>query len=183
MRGRPLEQVRVLDLGGADSDPVSRLFGDLGADVLKIEPPAGSPARHTLPAVADASIPFTVHNANKRGAVLDPARGADRDRLLELAGGADVVVDGGNPAGASAFGTSCAALAERFGHLVALSVTDFGMSGPHAAWQATDPVLYAMSSALSRTGPTSGTPVLPPRTTQDVARRSARCHDHPSIPR
>lgn len=162
MRGRPLEQVRVLDLGGADSDPVSRLFGDLGADVLKIEPPAGSSARHTPPTVADASIPFTLHNANKRGAVLDPDRGADRDRLLELAGGADIVVDGGNPAGASAFGTSCAALAERFGHLVALSVTDFGTSGPHAAWQATDPVLYAMSSALSRTGPTSGRPVLPP---------------------
>jgi crotonobetainyl-CoA:carnitine CoA-transferase CaiB-like acyl-CoA transferase len=82
--------------------------------------------------------------------------------LFELAGAADIVVDGGHPAGAAAFGTSCAALAERFGHLVALSVTDFGRSGPYANWQATDPVLYAMSSALSRTGPTSGTPVLPP---------------------
>jgi crotonobetainyl-CoA:carnitine CoA-transferase CaiB-like acyl-CoA transferase len=152
----------VLDLGGAESDLVSRLFADLGADVLKIEPPAGSPARHTLPRVATASIPFTLHNAGKRGAVLDPGRKADRDRLLELAGAADIVVDGGNPAGASAFGTSCATLAELFGHLVALSVTDFGTNGPHAAWQATDPVLYAMSSALSRTGPTSGTPVLPP---------------------
>jgi crotonobetainyl-CoA:carnitine CoA-transferase CaiB-like acyl-CoA transferase len=155
-----LEQCRVLDLGGAESDAVSRLFADLGADVLKIEPPAGSPARGRLPAVAGTSIPFALHNANKRAAVLDPDRAADRDRLIELAGSADIVVDGGNRA--AAFGTSCAALAERFGHLVALSVSDFGTAGPYASWQATDPVLYAMSSALSRTGPTSGTPVLPP---------------------
>ena len=157
-----LEALRVLDLGGAESDAVSRLFADLGADVLKIEPPDGSPARHALPSVAGASIPFALHNANKRSAVLDPDSAADRDRLIELAGAADIVVDGGNPAGAAAFGTSCAALAEQFGHLVALSVTDFGTTGPYASWRATDPVLYAMSTALSRTGPTAGTPVLPP---------------------
>ena len=157
-----LEALRVLDLGGAESDAVSRLFADLGADVLKIEPPAGSPARRALPSVAGASIPFALHNANKRSAVLDPDSAADRDRLIELAGAADIVVDGGNPPGAAAFGTSCAALAEQFGHLVALSVTDFGTTGPYASWRATDPVLYAMSTALSRTGPTAGTPVLPP---------------------
>jgi crotonobetainyl-CoA:carnitine CoA-transferase CaiB-like acyl-CoA transferase len=160
--GGLLGALRVLDLGGAESDAVSRLFADLGSDVLKIEPPAGSPARGGLPAVAGASIPFALHNANKRSAVLDPDRAEDRDRLIELAGAADIVVDGGNPAGAAAFGTSCAALAEQFGHLIALSVTDFGTTGPYASWRATDPVLYAMSTALSRTGPTSGTPVLPP---------------------
>ena len=160
MSGGLLDSLRVLDLGGAESDLVSRLFADLGADVLKIEPPAGSPARHALPNVAGASIPFALHNANKRSAVLDPDSSADRDRLIELARSADIVVDGGNRA--AAFGASCAALAERFGHLVALSVTDFGTAGPYASWHATDPVLYAMSTALSRTGPTSGTPVLPP---------------------
>jgi crotonobetainyl-CoA:carnitine CoA-transferase CaiB-like acyl-CoA transferase len=152
----------VLDLGGAESDGVGRLFADLGADVLKVEPPGGSPARRGLPSVAGTSIPFALHNANKRGAVLDPGSPADRGRLLELAGTADIVVDGGNPGGLAAFGTSCPALAERFGHLVTLSVTDFGATGPYASRQATDPVLYAMSTALSRTGPTSGTPVLPP---------------------
>ena len=152
----------MLDLGGAESDAVSRLFADLGADVLKIEPPNGSPARHALPSVAGTSIPFALHNGNKRSAVLDPDSAADRDRLIELAGAADIVVDDGSPAGAAAFGTSCAALAEQFEHLVALSVTDFGATGPYASWRATDPVLYALSTALSRTGPTSGTPVLPP---------------------
>jgi crotonobetainyl-CoA:carnitine CoA-transferase CaiB-like acyl-CoA transferase len=149
----------VLDVGGAESHAVGRLLADLGADVLIIEPPGGSPARHALPSVAGASIAFALQNANKRSAVLDPDRAADRDRLIELAGTADIVVDDG---GLAVFGTSCAALAERFGHLVALSVTDFGTTGPYTSWQATDPVLYAMSTALSRTGPTSGTPVLPP---------------------
>ena len=111
--------------------------------------------------MAGASIPFALHNANKRSAVLDPSDAADRDRLIDLCRTADIVVDA-NPGGLAAFGTSCAALAERFGHLVALSVTDFGTTGPYASWRATDPVLYAMSTALSRTGPTSGTPVLPP---------------------
>lgn len=157
-----LAALRVLDLGGAESDAVSRLFADLGADVLKIEPRIGSLARHELPSIAGASIPFALHNANKRSAVLDPDSAGDRVRLIELAGAADIVVDGGHPAGAVAFGTSCAALAEQFGQLVALSVTDFGATGPYASWRATDPVLYAMSTALSRTGPTSGTPVLPP---------------------
>jgi crotonobetainyl-CoA:carnitine CoA-transferase CaiB-like acyl-CoA transferase len=154
-----LEAVRVLDTGGADSDAVSRLFADLGADVLKIEPPQGSPARHALPSVAGVSIPFALHNANKRSAVLDPDVATDRDRLIVLVSTADIVVDDGTLA---AYGTSCAALAEQFAHLVALSVTDFGTAGPHTSWRATDAVLYAMSTALSRSGPTSGTPVLPP---------------------
>ncbi len=157
-----LASVRVLDLGGASSDGVGRLFADLGADVLKIELPGGSEARHALPGVAGASIAFAVHNANKRSAVLDPDSAEDRQRLVELAGAADIVVDSGNPGTAAAFGTSCAALADQFGHLVALSVTDFGTAGPYRSRRATDAVLYAMSTALSRTGPTTGRPVLPP---------------------
>ncbi|KUH93293.1 CoA transferase [Mycobacterium sp. IS-3022] len=157
-----LASVRVLDLGGGQSDAVCRLFADLGADVLKIEPPEGSAARHALPTVAGTSVRFAVENANKRCAVLDPAEPGDHRRLLDLASTADIVVDSGNSGGAARFGTSCAELARRFDHLVALSITDFGTSGPYATWRATDPVLYALSTALSRTGPTSGTPVLPP---------------------
>jgi crotonobetainyl-CoA:carnitine CoA-transferase CaiB-like acyl-CoA transferase len=157
-----LAGLRVLDLCGADGDAVTRLYADLGADVLKVEPPGGSPARAESPSVAGASISFALHNANKRSAVLDAADTADRERLIELAGTADIVVDSGNPGRAAAFHTSCAGLSEQFSHLVTLSVTDFGTSGPYASWKATDPVLYAMSTALSRTGPASAKPVLPP---------------------
>lgn len=157
-----LDGVRVLDLGGAGSDGVGRILADLGADVLKIEPPGGSPDRRARPSLAGVSLSFAVHNANKRCAVLDPADPGHRRALIELAASADIAVDNGTPGVGAAFGTSCAELARRFGHLVALSVTDFGTTGPYASWRATDPVLYALSTALSRSGPTAGRPVPPP---------------------
>lgn len=157
-----LESVRVLDLAGGEADAVTRLFADLGADVLKVEPPGGSPARAARPVLAGVSIPFGLNNANKRSTILDPAETTDRRRLQELAAAADIVVDSGLPGQATAYGTSCAALADRYRQLVAVSITDFGAAGPRATWQATDPVFYALSGALSRSGPTAGTPVLPP---------------------
>jgi crotonobetainyl-CoA:carnitine CoA-transferase CaiB-like acyl-CoA transferase len=157
-----LASLRVLDVGGATSDGVGRLLADLGADVLKIEPAGGSAARHALPSVDGVSVPFSLDNANKRCAVLDGADAADRARFIELAAGADVVVDSGRPGGAEGFGTSCADLTERFDHLITLLMTDFGSTGPYSSWLATDAVFYAMSTALSRSGPTLGRPVLPP---------------------
>jgi crotonobetainyl-CoA:carnitine CoA-transferase CaiB-like acyl-CoA transferase len=157
-----LASLRVLDLAGADSDAVTRLLGDLGADVLKVEPPGGSPSRTRPPLLRGASLRFALHNANKRSTVLDPSDRDDRARLIELAAGADIVVDSGTPGQATAYGTSCPELADRFQHLVALSITDFGTTGPRSSWLATDPVFYALSGALSRSGPTTGTPVLPP---------------------
>lgn len=154
-----MASVRVLDMGGTASDGTGRLLADLGADVLKVEPPGGGADRTARPTVAGVGVDFALNNANKRTTVLDPADGRDRDRFTELIGGADILIDGG---GVAAFGTSAAELAERSPHLVALEVTDFGTSGPHATWQATDSVLYAMSTALSRSGPPSGRPVLPP---------------------
>jgi crotonobetainyl-CoA:carnitine CoA-transferase CaiB-like acyl-CoA transferase len=158
----PLSGVRVLDLAAGDADGVGRLFADLGADVLKIEPPAGGSARKARPAVAGISVDFALHNANKRSAVLDPGEAADRRTFIDLVSGADIVVDSGTGGRAAAFGASCAQLARWYPHLVALSVSDFGATGPYASWRATDPVLYAMSTALSRSGPPTGMPVLPP---------------------
>lgn len=157
-----LAGLRVLDLCDGDADAITRLLADLGADVLKVEAPGGNTARRQLPTVNGVSIPFALHNANKRALVLDPSADADRQTLLELAGAADVVVDSGIPGRAAAYGTSCEQLADRFGHLVTMDVTDFGSTGPFASWHATDPVLYAMCTALSRSGPPVGTPVLPP---------------------
>ena len=157
-----LAAVRVLDLSGGVTDTVTRLLADLGADVLKVEPPGGSPGRDDLPTLAGASIPFAVHNANKRSAVLNPHDENDRRRFFDLVEGTDIVVDSGVGGQAAAFGTSCAELADRYQHLVALSITDFGATGPRSSWSATDPVLFAMSGSLSRSGPATGTPVLPP---------------------
>ena len=154
-----LARLRVLDLCDSTADDVTRLLADLGADVLKVESPGGDPARRQLPSVGGVSIPFALHNANKRAVVLDPADGTDRNRLIQLVAEADIVVDTGR---LDSYGTSCADLADRFNDLVTMLVTDFGSTGPYAAWRATDPVLYAMCTALSRSGPAVGTPVLPP---------------------
>ncbi len=154
-----LASVRVLDLADGAADMVGRLFADLGADVLKVEPPGGSPSRDRLPTLSGISVPFALHNANKRSTELDPAEAGARDRFLELASLADIVIDSGR---AAAFGLDCVELADRHQHLVVLSVTDFGATGPRSSWQATDPVLYALAGSLSRSGPTTGTPVLPP---------------------
>ena len=157
-----LSELRVLDMCDGDADAVTRLLADLGADVLKVETPGGNAARSQRPRVAGASIPFALNNANKRGCVLDPADSGDRGRFLDLAAAADIVVDSGNPGRAASFGISCAELSQRHPHLVAMTVSDFGVDGPRASWSATDPVLYALSTALSRSGPTTGRPVLPP---------------------
>jgi crotonobetainyl-CoA:carnitine CoA-transferase CaiB-like acyl-CoA transferase len=160
--GGLLGSLRVLDLSGDDAAAVTRLLADLGADVLKVEPPGGSPSRTRPPTLRGTSLGFALHNANKRSTVLDPSQPNDRTRLVELAGSADIVVDSGDPGQAAAYGTSCADLADRYPQLVALSVTDFGATGPRSSWRATDPVLYALSGSLSRSGPTTGIPVLPP---------------------
>ncbi len=157
-----LASLRVLDLCDDDGDAVTRILADLGADVLKVEPPGGSPSRRSRPTLRGTGVRFALHNANKRSAVLDPTDPDDRERLIELAGSADIVVDSGFPGRAAAYGTSCEQLADRFPQLVGLSVTDFGRTGPRAAWRATDPVLYALSGALARSGPTTGKPVSPP---------------------
>jgi crotonobetainyl-CoA:carnitine CoA-transferase CaiB-like acyl-CoA transferase len=157
-----LASLRVLDLCDDDGDAITRLLADLGADVLKVEPPGGSPSRTSRPTLNGTGVRFALHNANKRSTVLDPSDPADHQRLVELAGSADIVVDSGNPGQAAAYGTSCEELADRFPHLVTMSVTDFGRTGPLASWRATDPVLYALSGALARSGPTTGTPVSPP---------------------
>src|SRR5271156_5792303 len=109
-----LASLRVLDLSGGDGDAGTRLLADLGADVLKVEPPGGSPSRTRAPTLHGASLRFALHNANKRSTVLDPSDPDDRGRFAELAASSDIVVDSGYPGQAAAYGTSCADLADRY---------------------------------------------------------------------
>ena len=108
------------------------------------------------------SLPFALRNANKRSVVLDCHDDGDRSRFFDLVAGADIVIDSGIPGQSAEFGASCAGLADRYDQLVAMSITDFGTAGPRASWTASDPVLFALSSVLSRSGPPGGAPVLPP---------------------
>lgn len=158
----PLTGVRVLDVSAGESARVGRLCADLGADVVKVDTPALLESRDRAPLVEGVAVGPLLHDANKRTVTLDPAEPADRQRFAVLAESADIVIDSGNPGESAAFGITAAQLADRHGHLVVLAITDFGSDGPMASWRASDPVLYALSSVLSRSGPPGAAPVLPP---------------------
>lgn len=145
MADRLLDAVRVLDLSNGVADAVTRLFADLGADVLKVEPPGGCLGRDALPTLRGASIPFAVHNANKRSTVLDPFDDEDCARFLDLAADADIVVDTGVDERGAMFGTSAEELAARYPHLVVLSITD--SAPPARARRGAPPIRCCMRCA------------------------------------
>ena len=94
----PLEDLRVLDLTDFRGDLCGRLLGDLGADVLRIEPPGGAGSRTLPPFGPDGtSLHFAYRNTNKRSAVLDITTPAGRAELLDLVSQADVLVESFRP--------------------------------------------------------------------------------------
>ncbi|MEZ0355269.1 CoA transferase [Mycobacterium sp. SA01] len=166
----PLAGLRIVDTTTGEVAQVTRLLADLGADVVKVEPPGGCEERRRPPLIDGQSVAFALHNANKRSVILDASDDGDREIFLALVGAADIIVDSGNPGQASAFGVPIVSLADRYEHLVAMLVTDFGTQGPRSHWRADDSVLVAMSSVLSRSGAPDGPPVLPPA---DIASSTA----------
>src|SRR5215472_16788599 len=91
-----LEGMRVLDVAAPLGAFVSRILGDLGADVIKIEPPGGDPGRHLAPFLPTGqerlSLPFVHANVNKRSVVLNLEQRQDQERFRLLAAQSDVVV-------------------------------------------------------------------------------------------
>jgi len=161
---RALSGLRVLDLSGAPGQYCGKLFADLGADVILIEPPGGSPVRREAPFIADredpeAGIPFAYLNTNKRSLCLDLERGKDRRVFKSLAARADLVIETQRPGVMAKLGLGWEALADRRPSLVYTSITPFGQTGPCAHWEADDLVLLALGGLLSLGGYAGGEPV------------------------
>src|SRR5438067_10285803 len=136
----PLSGLRVVDCTVERGELTSRLLGDLGADVVKVEPPGGSPARHLAPVREGVSLAFAVRNAGKRGVVLDLRTDADVERFHDLLAHADVLVTSDV---ALAPDLDARDLAHRHPHLVVGALTPFGLDGPYADWAATSATLSA----------------------------------------
>ncbi|MFN2537745.1 MAG: CaiB/BaiF CoA transferase family protein [Mycobacteriales bacterium] len=120
----PLTGLRVVDCSTGTAGPrLTGLLADYGAEVIWVEPPGGDPLRDEL------AVPYSVFNRGKRSVVLDLTQ--DRDRLLELLGTADVLVESWQPGGAEQLGLGWAELHARFPALVYTSITGFGPEGPH----------------------------------------------------
>ena len=117
MPRRPLHGIRIVDLTLERGELTGRLLADLGAEVLRVEPPGGSPARSMLPVVGDQSLFFTFRNAGKKGVELDLSKDPDRERLHELLACSDVVIDSAEPGSWADSGLDADDLARRHPHL------------------------------------------------------------------
>ena len=172
---RPLAGVRVIDSADERGELCGRILADLGADVLRLEPPGGSHSRSLPPLAADGtSLFFAVRNVNKRSATVNLADAIGRDELDRLLAGADVWIDGHAPRELEALGIDLGYLLERHPRLVVTSITDFGLTGPYRDYVATDDVLIAMSGMLCRSGVPGEPPLLPPGSlAHDVASTTA----------
>lgn len=161
----PLAGVRVLDLSTEIAGPYcTKLLADAGADVLKIEHPAGGdPLRRwtasgqTLHASEDGAL-FRFLNTSKRSAVVDHTTPAGRERILALAAEADIVVESFEPGTIEALGLGPAAVWERERRVSFVSISSFGRGGPWSRRPATEFTLQAWCGSTAA----RGTPERPP---------------------
>ena len=159
-----LSGVRVLDLTGEPGHFAGKLLGDLGADVVKVEPPSGDSVRRRGPFWGHADDPerslvWLAYNTSKRGITLDVTTPRGRDLFLALAGRADVVVETEAPGTMAARGLGWDTLHARNPRLVLCSLTPWGQSGPYAGWRGSDLTTLATSGNLHCTGDPDRAPV------------------------
>lgn len=160
----PLDGVRVVDLTQVMAGPYcTMLLGDLGADVIKVEPPGGDLSRSMggdrLKLKGDDRAPFLALNRNKRSVVLDLKHPDDRDRVRALATSADVLVENFRPGVTARLGVGYDDLRVLNPRLVYASISGFGQDGPWADRPGFDLMAQAMSGIMSVTGSADGAPV------------------------
>jgi benzylsuccinate CoA-transferase BbsE subunit len=155
--GGPLRGYRVLDLADEMGALCGKMFADLGADVVKVEPPPGCPTRKIPPFLDDRAGPdrscyFLATAAGKRSVTLDLEQARGREIFSRLAAEADFVVES-FPAGyLDGLGLSYEALALLNPRLIYTSVTPFGDLGPAATWKAADIVGWAAGGMMAMMG-------------------------------
>ena len=162
-----LDGLRVLDLTTAMGQPSGRALADLGADVVLVEPPDGSPSRQMAPFAggephAEKGIYFLSFNTNKRSLVLDLESASGRERFRHLALRADVVLECFPPDYLDSLKLGYNDLAAEAPGLVFTSITPFGQTGPYRHFKANDLVLNAIGGYVFTEGEPDGTPVAQP---------------------
>ena len=160
----PLDGVRVVDLTQVMGGPFCTMqLGDLGADVIKVEPPGGDLSRRMggaqLRMPGDDNAPFFALNRNKRSIVLDLTVNEDREVMRELARTADVVVESFRPGVARRLGADYETIAAINPRIIYASISGFGQTGPYADRPGFDLIAQAMSGLMSVTGEPNGEPV------------------------
>jgi crotonobetainyl-CoA:carnitine CoA-transferase CaiB-like acyl-CoA transferase len=158
---RALDGLRVLDLTQVMAGPFcTMLLADMGADVIKIEPPAGDPTRGVdLELAPGVSAPFLAINRNKRGLVLDLKRPDGLTTLEQLVATADVLIENYRPGVMERIGADYGRLSVLNPRLIYCSISGFGQTGPYADRGGYDLIAQGMSGIMSATGSEGGAPV------------------------
>jgi benzylsuccinate CoA-transferase BbsE subunit len=158
MPDRALDGVRVIEFADETAAYCGRLLADLGAEVIKVEPPGGGRLRRARPFVRghegdpNASLAFWVHNTSKKSVVLDLETDEGRTLARKLALTADIVLEDCPVGYLAERGLGFDTLHAEKTSLVYTSVTGFGQDGPHAHWAYSDIVGQAMGGIMTLAG-------------------------------
>lgn len=160
----PLSGYRVLDLADEKGQLCARLLGELGADVIKVEPRGGHDTRNNGPFFRgeegpETSIYWWTMNAGKRSVTCELRLEPGRELFRELVRTSDLLIETGKPGGMAALGLDYAALSEVNPGLVMVSITNFGQTGPYRDLEATDIVGSALGGHMFLNGDMEKGPV------------------------
>src|SRR6267142_2699498 len=166
---KPLQGILVIELANFIAGPLAgTLLADMGADVVKIEPPKGDMGRAMPPQTQGESVSFVALNRNKRSLVLDLKRPEARDILLKLAAKSDVFLEAYRPGALEKIGLGSADVKAVNPKIVYTSVSGFGQTGPYRRRAGVNLIIEAFSGALSVTGEPDKMPTRPGIQTADV---------------
>ena len=162
-----LGHLRVLDLAGLEAQYCAKLLADLGADVIKVEPPEGDSTRYMAPFARDirdpeGSLYFINYNTNKRSLTLDLTSRDGRNLLGRLVATADVLVESFMPGHLDHLGLGFKRLSRINPGLVMVSITPFGQSGPYKGFLGSDLTAQAMGGLMYLQGDDAKPPCILP---------------------
>ncbi|MBT2583330.1 CaiB/BaiF CoA-transferase family protein [Planococcus sp. ISL-109] len=155
---QPLHDIRVLDLSRVYAAPAGAMtLGDLGADIIRVEPPGGSDSmRDWGPFLHGESTYYLSANRNKRSIVIDLKSEVGREQFLELVKKSDVVIENFKSGTMKKLGIDYKKLKQVNPRIILCSVTGFGQNGPLGELPGFDPVIQAMSGLMDVTGQPDG---------------------------
>jgi CoA:oxalate CoA-transferase len=166
---KPLAGIRVIELANFIAGPLcGTLLADMGADVVKVEPPGGDMSRATPPIRNGESVSFTALNRNKRSLVLDLKQPQAQAIMRKLAARSDVFVEANRPGALDKMGLGATDLKKANPKIIYTSVSGFGQTGPDRRRAGVNLIIEAFSGALSVTGEPGKMPMRPGVQTADV---------------
>jgi CoA:oxalate CoA-transferase len=149
----PLNGLRVIELGVYLNGPyAARLLAELGAEVIKVEPPYGDPMRLSPPMVQGDSLHSVFYNAGKKFVTLNLKTQKGRELFMRLISKADILIENFRPGTMERLGLGYDVLNKANPRLIYVSITGWGQTGPYKDLPGFDPVIQAMSGLMSTTG-------------------------------